>query len=183
MSTTPDLRRADRAMTAEETMDALSRGRCGRLATIGEGGWPYCVPLLYVCLDGRICVHGAAARGHLRTNVDRSEKVCFEIDEAGEVFAYGRFECDTSVAYSSVVAFGTIRVIEDAIVKRRFFDALMAKYADPSWERPKGFYPRMDAITVYAIDIERMTGKRIALPVPSEQWPGRDRTMSPDAGR
>jgi|SRR5215469_11865685 len=181
MSTLPALRRTDREMTRVEMIDAIARGRCGRVASVGKDGWPYCVPLLYALLDGQIYVHGTAARGHFRTNIDASEKVCFEIDESGPVFAYGRFECDTTVAYQSVIVFGTIRVIDDLRTKRRFFDSLMGKYAQPSWQRPKGFYPRIDAITVYAIEIVRMSGKRLTLPLLDQQWPAKDRTMTPNA--
>ena len=48
-------------------------------------------------------------------------------------------------------------------------------------ERSKGFYPRLNDITVYAIRIARMTGKELALPDISEQWPAKDRTKSPNA--
>jgi nitroimidazol reductase NimA-like FMN-containing flavoprotein (pyridoxamine 5'-phosphate oxidase superfamily) len=113
--------------------------------------------------------------------VDHEPRVCFEVDDAGEVFRYGRFECDTSVAYRSVVAFGRIRVIEDAAQKRAFFDALMAKYADPAWRRPKGFYPRLDQVTVYAIAVERLTGKATPLPAVPARWPAQDLTTSPNA--
>ena len=114
-------------------------------------------------------------------NVDHSSLVCFEMDEPGDVFPYGRFECDTSVAFRSVIAFGKIRVIEDRNAKQRFFEALMAKYARESWERPKDFFPRIDQVTLYAIAVERMTGKETPLPVLSEQWPALDRTKSPNA--
>jgi hypothetical protein len=53
----------------------------------------------------------------------------------------------------------------------------MAKYAD----RPKSFYPRLDEVTVYAIAVERITGKHCPLPPVSEQWPALDRTKSPNA--
>src|SRR5207249_7060201 len=155
MSGSPQVRRADKLMTEERARETLERGFCGRLATVGEDGWPYCVPLLYVCMDGEIFVHNTRAKGHLRANVDREPRVCFEIDEAGEVFAYGRFECDSTVEYRSVIVFGRIRVVEDLATRQRFFDALMAKYARKDWERPKGFYPRIDQITLYAIAIER----------------------------
>jgi hypothetical protein len=36
-------------------------------------------------------------------------------------------------------------------------------------------------ITVYAISVERMTGKEMALPALSEQWPAKDRTKTPNA--
>ena len=57
MSGAPQVRRADKLMTDERARETLERGFCGRLATIGEDGWPYCVPLLYVCMDGQIFVH------------------------------------------------------------------------------------------------------------------------------
>ena len=57
----------------------------------------------------------------------------------------------------------------------------MAKYGKPDTTRPKAFFPRIDAITVYAISIERITGKEMALPPLSEQWPAKDRTKTPNA--
>jgi nitroimidazol reductase NimA-like FMN-containing flavoprotein (pyridoxamine 5'-phosphate oxidase superfamily) len=181
MSGAPQVRRADKLMTEERARETLAHGFCGRLATVDEDGWPYCVPLLYVCLDGEVWVHNTRAAGHLRTNVDHEARVCFEVDQAGEVFAYGRFECDSTVAYRSVIAFGRIRVVEDLAAKRRFCDALMAKYAKQDWERPKGFYPRIELITVYAIAIERLSGKETPLPAASERWPAADHTKTPNA--
>ena len=60
-------------------------------------------------------------------------------------------------------------------------EALMAKYGNKEWIRPKGFFPRIDLITVYAIAIERMTGKETPLPPPSQQWPALDNTKTPNA--
>ncbi len=50
-----------------------------------------------------------------------------------------------------------------------------------AWSRPKGFFPRLDEVTVYAIAIERMTGKETALPPAQGRWPALDRTKRPDA--
>jgi hypothetical protein len=79
------------------------------------------------------------------------------------VFDYGRFECDSGLAYRSVCLFGRIRIVDDREVKQRFCEALMAKYGKPETKRPKGFLPRIDVITVYAIAVERMTGKECSL--------------------
>ena len=168
-------------MSDERVGELIAHGYSGRLATVGPDGWPYVVPLLYVWKDEEIWVHNTQVRGHLRANVDHATKVCFEIDEPGEVFAYGRYDCDTSVAYRSVVVFGRIRVIDDQRQKQAFFEALMAKYADPSWGRPKNFFPRLDQVTVYVIAIERMSGKETPLPSISSRWPAVDNTKSPDA--
>jgi uncharacterized protein len=177
----PQLRRADRAMSQQNASDMLERAFSGRLATIGEDGYPYCVPLLYIWLDGELYVHTANGKGHFRANVEREPRVCFEIDEPGEVFDYGRFECDSGLAYRSVILFGKIQIVEDRTIKQRFCEGLMAKYGRPDTGRPKGFFPRIDVITVYAVSVERMTGKEMALPPLSEQWPAKDRTKTPSA--
>jgi nitroimidazol reductase NimA-like FMN-containing flavoprotein (pyridoxamine 5'-phosphate oxidase superfamily) len=117
----------------------------------------------------------------LRANVEREPRVCFEIDEPDQVFDYGRFECDSGLAYRSLILFGRIRIVEERAVKQRFCEALMAKYGKLDSMRPKGFFPRIDGITVYAIAVERMTGKEMALPPLSEQWPAQDRTKTPNA--
>ncbi len=177
----PQLRRTDRVMPEQRALEMLERGFSGRLATVGEDGYPYCIPLLYIWIDGEVFVHTGAAKGHLRANVEREPRVCFELDEPDEVFDYGRFECDSGLAYRSVVVFGRIRIVEDRAIKQRFCETLMSKYGKPDSGRPKGFFPRLDAITVYAISVERMTGKEMALPPLSEQWPATDRTKTPNA--
>jgi nitroimidazol reductase NimA-like FMN-containing flavoprotein (pyridoxamine 5'-phosphate oxidase superfamily) len=181
MSSPPSLRRKDKEMQEARALDAIARGFVGRIATVGPDGWPYCVPFLYVWSGGELLLHNSASRGHFRTNVDNDERVCFELDEAGDVFNYGRFQCDTSVAFCSVIVFGTIKVIEDEGAKTRFFDALMAKYGKPGSGRPEHFYPRIGEITLYAIKPERITGKETPLPDAAQQWPATDRTKSPHA--
>ncbi len=181
MSGPPQVRRVDKLMPEERARQMLAGGFCGRLATVGADGWPYAVPLLYVWLEGEVWLHGARGPGHLRRNVDHEPRVCFEVDEVGDVFPYGRFECDTSIAYRSVVAFGRIRVVEDPSSKTRFFTELMRKYGDAAWERPPEFFPRLGDITLYALTIERLTGKETPLPEVSRRWPALDSTKTPGA--
>src|SRR5258708_24984435 len=113
MSGAPQVRRADKLMTEERARETLERGFCGRLATVGGDGWPYCVPLLYVCMDSEIFVHNTRAKGHLRANVDHEARVCFEVVEAGEGFAYGRLEFASTVEYRTLIVFGRIPLVPD----------------------------------------------------------------------
>ena len=177
----PSLRRTDMAMTDEEMRQALQQGFAGRLATVNEDGSPYCVPMLYIWADDQVFVHGTSARGHFQSNVVREPRVCFELDEPDEVFDYGRFECDSGLAYRSVILSGKMFVAEDAATKQWFCELLMEKYGKPNSIRPKNFFPRLDIITVYSMIVERMTGKQRLLPALSEQWPAIDRTKTPDA--
>jgi nitroimidazol reductase NimA-like FMN-containing flavoprotein (pyridoxamine 5'-phosphate oxidase superfamily) len=181
MMSAPSLRRTDMAMTDAEMLRALDQGFVGRLATLNEDGSPYCVPLLYIWADDQVFLHGSRARGHLQGNLARDPRVCFELDEPDEVFDYGRFECDTGLAYRSVILFGKMRIAEDTATKQWFCERLMEKYGKPDSIRPRNFFPRLDVIVVNAMTVERMTGKQRLLPDLSEQWPAKDRTRTPDA--
>ena len=176
-----EVRRSDKVMDEDLVRETISEAYSGRLGTVGPDGWPYVVPMLYVWMTGEVWLHNTRAPGHLRANVEHEPRVCFEVDEPGEVFPYGRFECDTSLAYRSVVAFGRIRIVDERDQKQAFCDALMEKYGDPGWARERGVYPRLDLITVYAVTIERMTGKQTPLPALADQWPAADHTKTPDA--
>jgi nitroimidazol reductase NimA-like FMN-containing flavoprotein (pyridoxamine 5'-phosphate oxidase superfamily) len=76
MSSAPSLRRKDKEMPEARALDAIARGFVGRVATVGADGWPYCVPFLYVWLDGELLLHNSAVRGHFRTNIDHDQRVC-----------------------------------------------------------------------------------------------------------
>ena len=182
MSAPPQMRRADKLMPDKGALAVLENGFCGRVAAIGPDGYPYCVPLLYVVIDGELYIHTARA-GYFRDAVEHDARVCFEMDEPGEIFPYGRFECDTSVSFRSVIVFGKARIVEDAAARQAFFTALMRKYASGIDDRPKDFFPRLDHITLYAITMERITGKETPLPAAPERWPAVDRTKSPAAKR
>src|ERR1700716_4118393 len=124
----PQLRRQDRVLGEPETRELIARAYCGRLATVGNDGWPYIVPLLHVYSGDEIGLHNTAARGHLRTKVEQPPGACWEGGEPVKVFDYGRFECDTGLAYRSAIGYGRIRIVEDQDAKIHFFDALLTKY-------------------------------------------------------
>ena len=152
------LRRQDKVMSRTDIDHFLERIAFAHFATVSPNGDPYVVPNLFIYGDGRIFSHTSLA-GHFRNNIEARPRVCFEAAEMGAVFPYGEFECDSSVSYTSVVGFAPIRIEEDRPARMLFFDRLMAKYSDPKLNRPKGFYPRLDHITLYVLTIEEITGK------------------------
>jgi nitroimidazol reductase NimA-like FMN-containing flavoprotein (pyridoxamine 5'-phosphate oxidase superfamily) len=175
------LRRKDKEMSQSEIEDLLRNGFVGHFATVDAEGQPYVVPNLYVYEAGKIYSHNTQAQGHFRQNILVNPRVCFEIAEPGEVFPYGEFECDTSVSFRSAVCFGRIKILAEREAKQRFFDLFMAKYSEAEWERPKSFYPRLDQVTVYCLEIEQMTGKQNPLPAMSQRWPVVNNTRTPNA--
>jgi hypothetical protein len=166
-----DLRRADKIMSAEEVSRFLASAHCGRTATVGADGYPYVVPNLFVWMEERIFLHTARYRGHFLANVEFCDRVCFEVDQPGETFPYGPVECDTSIAYRSVVVFGRIRIVPELDIRQRFFTAFMSKYAPPdSWGRAQDTFPRIGSTILYAISPEIMTGKQTPLPAAENRW-------------
>jgi uncharacterized protein len=174
------VRRQDKAMSETEARVFLAAAKLAHFATVGANGEPYVVPNLFVYAEASIFLHSARG-GHFQRNVENSPRICVEAAEAGVIYPYGEFECDTTTSYASVIAFGKIAMVSDAAAKTLFFDRFLEKYADPRWDRPRGFYPRLDQVTVYAITIEHLTGKKGPLPGAEEQWPTRNRTKSPGA--
>lgn len=177
---TGQLKRQDKAMTRPEAEAFLAASFCGRTGTLGPDGYPYVVPNLFTWQDDRIYLHTARYEGHFLTNVRHHAQVSFEVDEPGEIFPYGHIECDTSISYRSVIAFGHIRIVEDVQEKLRFYRAFMDKYAPAdSWGREKDSLPRVAGTLVYAITPELITGKEGRLPPLHERWPARNDTASP----
>ena len=181
MSSSQPVRRTDKLMSSSKIDTLLSTGYCGHLGTVDAEGAPYVCPLLYVWLNGYIWLHNTSAEGHLRSNVRHNPRACFEVAVPGKVFPYGRFQCDTSIEYQSVVIFGRLTIVEDRALKASFFDALMGKYYGDDMTRVSGFYPRLDEVTVYTLSVERITGKETTLPALESQWPVADNTKSPNA--
>ena len=172
------LRRADKVMSDADIDQLLSRAFCGRTASVDRDGFPYVVPNLFVWHERTVWLHTAKADGHFARNVAHDDRVCFEVDEPGEVFPYGSVECDTSVSYRSVVLFGRIRSVTDPEGARGFFSLFMKKYAPPdSWGREQGSFPRIGLTHVYAIRPESITGKIGVLPGVESRWPAKNRSL------
>ena len=174
------VRQPKEALSGDDVDRLLTGAFCGRTATVGEDGYPYISPNLFVWRGSQVYLHTPRHKGHFLANVRHSDKVSFEVDETGEIFPYGHVECDTSVSYKSVIIFGRIRTIENEDEKRGFFSAFLAKYAPKhSWGREIGSFPRLAGPIVYAITPEMITGKCSGLPAVSERWPSQNNTLSP----
>jgi len=174
------VRRKDKEMPEAAMREMLARAKLAHFGTIGASGDPYVVPNLFVYAKDAIWLH-TSRDGHFCRNVEHSPRISVELAEMGEIFPYGEFECDTSASYASVVVFGKVAIVPEPQAKALFFDRFLAKYADAEWDRPKGFYRRLDQVTVYRATIERITGKIGPLPGAAQQWPAVNMTKSPGA--
>lgn len=117
----------------------LSRANIGRLATRGEDGFPYIVPVNFVNMEGKIYFHCAKA-GEKLDNISADPRVCFEVDIPLSYLDTG-FErsapaCRVTQFYQSVIIRGNAAIVRDDNHKLSALNALMEKH-----EKGRDFEP------------------------------------------
>lgn len=108
-----DMRRKNQLLPPEEAESILRQGTSGVLSLLGDGGYPYGVPLSYVYHNGRLYFHCAKA-GH-KLDAIRRERKCSFCVIAQDLVAPEKY----TTLFRSVIAFGQVRVLEDAGETRR----------------------------------------------------------------
>ena len=148
----PEMRRKAQQLPPAEAEAILRAGSSGVLALAGEEGYPYALPISYVYHRGRLYFHCAPA-GHKLNAIARCPKASFCVIAQDDVVP-----ALYTTRYRSVIAFGSIRRLEDEQAIITALDVLGRKYApdlDPSAEIAKSL-PR---VCVLEMTIDHLTGK------------------------
>lgn len=148
-----EMRRKDRLLDEQRTLEVLKTGQYGVLSTSGENGYAYGVPLNYTYMDGSIYFH-CATEGNKLENINYNNKVSFcvigETMPVPETFSY-KYEC--------VIVFGTASEALDQ-EKKAALVALIEKYSPEFLEKGMKYIEKdMNKTTVIKISIEQITGK------------------------
>lgn len=118
-----EMRRSDRKMSEKEAIEVLSKCSYGILSTISGSGFPYGVPVNYICDNGFIYFHCAANTGHKLKNIDSNPNVCFTV--VGNVTVIPE---KFTTSYESVIVFGTAEKI-NGIDKQTALERIIEKYS------------------------------------------------------
>ena len=157
METVPfrPMRRARQQLPEQVCREILDRSTAGVLAVLGDGGWPYAVPLSYVYADGCIYFHCAKA-GHKLDAIRGCDKVSFCVIDKDEVVP-----AEYTTYFRSVIAFGRAEVLQREDEVRAAIGALAAKYhpADSAENRARFIDRELPALCMVRLRIEHMTGK------------------------
>ncbi|MDA3861331.1 MAG: pyridoxamine 5'-phosphate oxidase family protein [Melioribacteraceae bacterium] len=124
------MRRSDRAISEEETMQLLNNCEYGILSTVSANGEPYGVPLSY-CVVGNAIYFHSALEGRKLDNIQNNESVSFCVIGKTEVL-----QQKFSTKYESVIVSGNIEEAKDDD-KQIGLEGLIKKYS-PEYI-PKGF--------------------------------------------
>lgn len=107
--------------------DLLQSEEVGRLATLGEDGYPYITPIHFVFVQDKIYIHGLAAGEKLR-NIAANPHVGFEVEKMISFIHDAEKPCGTNTEYESVIIRGLASMLEDADKKIAILDAFVKKY-------------------------------------------------------
>ena len=125
------------------------------LALSGDGGYPYAVPLSYVYDDSKLYFH-SAVQGHKIDAVRGCDKASFCVIDRDEVVAR-----EYTSYFRSVIAFGRIRILDDADEARKAMEKLAVKYhpRDIPAHRQAHIASAGSGMCMIELAVEHMSGK------------------------
>ncbi len=149
------MRRFKQQMSDDECVGLLEKAPRGILAVMGDGGYPYTVPLDFLYADGHIYFH-CAREGHKIDAIRAFNKVSFC------VLSEGVREPDSWwYHFDSVVCFGRIAIVDDPQRTDALLRQIGAKYFPQGYDLEDDM--RKNAPRAYVLDlqIEHLSGKRV----------------------
>lgn len=149
------MRRFKQQLTEDASVEILRNATAGVLALCGEDMEPYGVPLSHVYADGKLYFH-SALKGHKLDLLAQNKKASYTVIAQDEVHP------ETYTTYfKSVMAFGTVRIIEDCAEKLRTLQ-LLGRRCNPDDEvgLTKEIAGGFSRCIMLEMNIERLTGKQ-----------------------
>lgn len=152
-----ELRRKKNIISEESAKELLKESRRGVLAVIGDGGYPYAVPVnyLYDEENKKIYFHGARS-GHKFDSIKANEKVCFT------VFGNETIRDEEWAPYlQSVVVFGHCHLLDRDEASIEILKKLARKYYPTEELITDAIKSSGRAVQMFEIDIEHLSGKEV----------------------
>ena len=147
------MRRKDREISQQETVELLEKAEYGVLSTVDKNGQPYGVPLSYVYKDNAIYFH-CAVDGQKLDNITNNAKISFCVTGSTKVLpeTFGTL-------YESAVVFGIAREVHES-ERHKALVWLLEKFCSDFVEGGLQYIELKNKITkVIKIEISRVTGK------------------------
>ena len=161
-----EMRRGRQALSGPETLEILERNTSGTLAVLGDGGYPYAVPLSYVYHSGRIYFH-CAKSGHKLDAIRACDRASFCVIDKNEIVP-----AEFTTYYRSAIVFGRARIVEDPAERMDAMRALAAKYSPHESEDAFRIEMKVSgsaSLCVLALDIAYKSGKQAKELIGKEQ--------------
>ena len=147
------MRKENRQLPEEETMEVLLKCEYGILSTMGDD-YPYAVPMSYVVANNKIYIHGTCESGQKTKNIHNNPKVCFTVVGNTEILP-----SQFATKYESVVVLGTASLCggtDKEMALEKFLDKYSSEYKQAGMKYIKA---AINKVSVYEISIDMITGK------------------------
>ena len=149
------MRRFKQALSAEECIRILENAYRGFFSVIGDGGYPYAVPINFVYEAGRLYFH-CATEGHKLDAIRACDKACFTVldepeKEPGEWWYHVK----------SVICFGRVKILSDPDERNSRLRSLGQKYFPSSYDLSSDILRNGPKAEILAFTIEHMSGKAV----------------------
>lgn len=149
------MRRSDRQLTDEETLQLFRDAEYGVLSVTDENNMPYGVPMSFALSDNVIYFHCSAAGGKRISGIRHDPNACFTVIGDTKLLP-PKF----ATLYMSGIAYGKIEIISDDTEKQKGIEAILQKYSPDHIENGmKYIASALDKIYVLKLEIEKITGK------------------------
>lgn len=148
------MRRQEKAMPQEETLEVLDKAEYGVLSTISADDTPYGTPMNFARVGDAIYFH-CALEGHRMENIAGNKSVCLNVVDS-VVLMPEKF----NTQYRSVTVFGDISIVEDTEEKKKGIKAIADKLS-PDFEKEGLAYieKAFSNMHVLKMKVTKMTGK------------------------
>ncbi len=150
-----EMRRFKQQLSKEECEAILRAQKRGTLAVLGDGGYPYAVPLNFVYDSGCIYFH-SALQGHKLDAIRSCEKGSFNVISDGTLSDDG-----WSYLFRSVTVFGRLREVTEEAKRTEKLRLLGDKYFPTADMTESDSKKNARRCAVIELQIEHMTGKRV----------------------
>ena len=149
------MRRKEKEISDRAEIEAvINEARVCRMGMC-DGPIPYIVPLCFGYTADTFYFH-CAAEGRKLEILSKHPEVCLEL-ETGVALKPGDKACGWSMAYRSVMGFGTAERVEAPEAKRKALDLIMARYTPGSFDYPEAALAKT---VILKVRVRSMTGKR-----------------------
>ncbi len=152
-----EMRRKKCAISQQTAEKILREGIFGVLSLSGDEGYSYGVPINYAVEGDKIYFHSATT-GHKLDAIKNNDKVSFCVVDLHEVVSK-----EFTSYFTSVIAFGKIKIVTDELEIKRGLELLAEKYCAevPTSQRESYIAGsvKTERVAVLVMQIEHLTGK------------------------
>ena len=151
------MQRKNKQLPEAECVEILKKEPRGVLSVLGDGGYPYGLPMdhWYCQENGKLYFH-CGRTGHKIDAIRGNDKVSFCVHDQGF-----RKEGDWALTIRSVIVFGRIRILEDHEKAIEWIRQLSYKYTSDTAYIEEDIRVNGPDVLCLELTIEHMTGKTV----------------------